>query len=306
MHDKIRQLAAALPGSPASREHTTPAGLRVAVVTRDSSAPDRLTRLRVTHPSGRHHLVVQMSRTPAMAGGAWHVSLAPSDAAGAMKRRGTWDARRAGTWGPALMRDMGRHLKEHHGVERIVARRITGARRHSAQRDIEVLNKGLQGAAEGGFWGKGQLDLFDAAAKPAKAELRFHETKRLEYAGSTHVKLHVVVPGQRHAVGMDINSAEHYGPGAWYVRGIYHADPHTGEELRNTYSRDRANVFGPGVMRQIARHLKATYGMTRLAGFRVTGMRAQGGRYDKKKANRALGGPEGGAMRPATRTSTSA
>jgi hypothetical protein len=64
--------------------------------------------------------------------------------------------------------------------------------------------------------------------------------------------------------------------GTWDINTIGRLHDHESAHTPLFYSRKNANTIGPGVIRALARHLKQTYGVQRVTGWRITGVRRGG------------------------------
>jgi adenine/guanine phosphoribosyltransferase-like PRPP-binding protein len=86
------------------------------------------------------------------------------------------------------------------------------------------------------------------------------------------------------AVNVSLTRWEKHGPGEWHVNNI---TPHHEHWLQGIGSGGYAAMrgkFGPTHMRELTRHLRERYGVTKLDGTRVTGARAQANKVENTTA----------------------
>ena len=175
-----------------------------------------------------------------------------------------------GKFGPSHMRELVRHVQATYGITKLVGSRITGARAKAEKPDVStarVLTK-----AQATFR---TLDAHWGDDDPAGV-------------GEHRLSVEVMHPNGEQGAVVHLQRYRHMPEGHFRV-----ADVEPVDETRSidgkTYSRNFANRLGPSVMRQAARYLRETHGVTHITGHRITGARFPGHGEDGADEGRQVG-----------------
>lgn len=213
-------------------------------------------RFRIVDNTRGHRVEVQLHRYEEDPEGRWKVrDVTPIDRAGS----DAYDRRHANQIGPATIRAFVRHLQQEHGVTSLVGNRVTGAR-HPGH--------GPDGAEQG-----------VRVERPlTKSRATFRTLDALwgdDEPGRQNLSVEMMHPNQQQGAVVHLWRHDTMEPGHYHLADVEPID-HTLSISGKAYSRNFSNRLGPSVLRQAARYLKDTHGVTKVTGFRVTGARFPG------------------------------
>lgn len=177
-----------------------------------------------------------------------------------------YERQHANLLGPATIRAFARHLREQHGITHVSGERITGTRAHNK---VAPDNR----AGTGVLWEGPQVERELIKGQPTFRTLdaRWDDAE----PGHRLLSVEMMHPDQQQGAVVHLWRHDKMEPGHFHLSDVEPVD-HTQSIDGKLYSRNFANRLGPAVIRQAARYLKQTHGVTKLTGFRITGARHQG------------------------------
>lgn len=197
------------------------------------------------HPTTKHPVKVSLARHDQMPRDHWHVAMVGRPAKkGYIKQ----ESRAINKYGPAVVRDLARHLRSTYAINSVSGYRVSGARSRNHQEVHVDLHKALN-----------IRELHHTPGQILHLEFQHQdEPKRVN-------RIYLSRDPVRHP------------PGIWTIGDIvpksdkpsYAQDDEETEYLKNQ------NKFGVKNIRQLASHLKEKYGIRAVKGTRVTGVRQE-------------------------------
>lgn len=158
-----------------------------------------------------------------------------------------------GKFGPGHMRELASHLKERYGIQTLTGYRVTGMR------------------ARAGKPGDATVALTKSQATFRTLDADWGDDE----PGHQRLSVEMMHPNQEQGAVVHLWRHEQMDPGHYHLADVEPID-HTLSIPGKAYSRNFSNRLGPSVLRQAARYLKETHGVTKVTGFRVTGARFPG------------------------------